>query len=51
MANTIDRKTGDRQPAMLRVRMTRENDDNGTNNEQQQGGRVARGGVVRRAGE
>ena len=43
--------TEHRQPAMLRVRMTRENDDDGTNNGQRQGGRVARGGVVRRAGD
>ena len=47
----MNSKAEHRQPAMLRVRMTRENDDNGTNNEQRQGGRVARGGVVRRAGE
>ena len=47
----MNSKAEHRQPAMLRVRMTRENDDNGTSDEQRQGGRVARGGVVRRAGE
>ena len=47
----MNSKAEHRQPAMLRVRMTREIDDNGTNNGQRQGGRVARGDVVRRAGD
>ena len=47
----MNSKAEHRQPAMLRVRMTRENDDDGTNNGQRQGGKVARGDVVRRAGD
>ena len=47
----MNSKAEHRQPAMLRVRMTRENDDDGTNNGQRQGERGARGGAVRRVGE
>ena len=47
----MNSKAEHRQPAMLRVRMTRENDDDGANNEQQQGGRGGRGNALRRVGE
>ena len=47
----MNSKAEHRQPAMLRVRMTRENDDDGTNNGQQQGGRGGRGNAPRRVGE
>ena len=42
----MNSKAEHRQPAMLRVRMTRENDEDG----QRQGGRGGRGGAVRRVG-
>ena len=44
--HTMNFKAEHRQPAMLRVRMTRENDEDG----QRQGGRGGRGGAVRRVG-
>ena len=47
----MNSKAEHRQPAMLRVRMTRENDDDETNNGQQQGGRGGRGNAQRRVGE
>ena len=47
----MNSKAEHRQPAMLRVRMTRENDDDGTNSGQQQGGRGGRGNAPRRVGE
>ena len=46
----MNSKAEHRQPAMLRVRMTRENDDDGTNNGKRQGGRGGRGGTVKRRG-
>ena len=47
----MNSKAEHRQPAMLRVRMTRDNDDDGTNSGQQQGGRGGRGNARRRVGE
>ena len=50
----MNSKAEHRQPAMLRVRMTRENYDEGTNNGQRQGGRGRAGrggGAVRRVGD
>ena len=42
----MNSKAEHRQPAMLRVRMTRENDGEGTNNGQRQGGRGRAGGGI-----